>query len=178
MPSLCHLPRPALIPGFAPPYDDHPAPAPGRAPAPVPPRPRPVLAQAGAPGRSAPGPGAPGASTPAAGGPVSGWPQHFAQMLAETLSGARPPGQLTRWATGRARRHIELLGPALALAATPQVRRLVTFRPSADVMEMTVLLGVGPQTRALAVRLERGQLRAAPRPAAAGPWRCTAVEAA
>ena len=32
---------------------------------------------------------------------------------------------------------------------------MVTFRPSADVVEMTVIVGIGPRTRALAVRLER-----------------------
>jgi len=113
---------------------------------------------------------------PSPGGPPHGWPQHFAQVLAETLSGARPPRQLTPWTTGQTRRHIERLGPALALDATPQVRRLVTFRPCADVMEMTVVLGVGPRTRALAVRLERDRLSAAT--PSRIPWRCTAIEAA
>jgi len=131
---------------------------------------------------SAPGPGRPPdsrAGQPGPSGPPHGWPQHFAQVLAETLSGARPPRQLTPWTTGQARRRIERLGPALALDATPQVRRLVTFRPCADVMEMTVVLGVGPRTRALAVRLERDRLSAAPPgPASRIPWRCTAIEAA
>ena len=156
-------------------------------PAAVPTRVRPPHAatnadtQAGQP-PSAPGPGRPPdsrAGQPGPGGPPHGWPQHFAQVLAETLSGARPPRQLTPWTTGQARRHIERLGPALALDATPQVRRLVTFLPSADVMEMTVVIGVGPRTRALAVRLERDRLSPAPpdKPSRI-PWRCTAIEAA
>jgi len=100
-------------------------------------------------------------------------------VLAETLSGARPPRQLTPWTTGQARRHIERLGQALALGVTPQVRRLVTFRPSADVMEMTVVIGVGPRTRALAVRLERDRLSPVPPDTPSRiPWRCTAIEAA
>jgi len=179
LPDAVATVRPLSLPRTAPPYDDQPAAVPTRV--------RPPQAatnadtQAGPP-PSAPGPGRPPdsrAGQPGPSGPPHGWPQHFAQVLAETLSGARPPRQLTPWTTGQARRHIERLGPALALDATPQVRRLVTFRPSADVMEMTVVIGVGPRTRALAVRLERDRLSPAPpdKPSRI-PWRCTAIEAA
>jgi Family of unknown function (DUF6459) len=175
LPDAIAIVRPLSLPRTAPPYDDQPAAAPARA------RPPRAATQAGQP-RTAPPPGTmppstmPPGTAPGPGGPPRGWPQHFAQVLAETLSGARPPRQITPWTTGQALRHIERLGPALALDATPQVRRLVTFRPSADVMEMTVVIGVGPRTRALAVRLERDRLSAAPPNTPS--WRCTAVEAA
>jgi hypothetical protein len=190
LPDAIAIVRPLSLPRTAPPYDDQPAAVPTRV------RPPHAATQAGQP-PAAPSPGGPSAGGPSAGGPSvggpaasrtdqpgpggppHGWPQHFAQVLAETLSGARPPRQLTPWTTGQARRRIERLGPALALNATPQVRRLVTFRPCADVMEMTVVLGVGPRTRALAVRLERDQLSAAPPGTPSRiPWRCTAIEAA
>jgi len=193
LPDAVATVRPLSLPRTAPPYDDQPAAVPARArpphgatqaglPPAAPPgtRPLPSAPPPSAPPASAPPASTPPASTgPSPGGPPHGWPQHFAQMLAETLSGARPPRQLTPWTTGQARRHIERLGPALALGVTPQVRRLVTFRPCADVMEMTVVLGVGPRTRALAVRLERDRLSAAPPGAPSRvPWRCTAIEAA
>ena len=189
LPDAIAVVRPLSLPRTAPPYDDQPAGAPpyDDQPAGAPPaamaRARPPHAgsppRTGSPPGTAPGPGGPpGAWTgqPGPGEPPHGWPRQFAQVLAETLSGARPPRQITPWTTGQARRHIERLGPALALDTTPQVRRLVTFRPCADVMEMTVILGVGPRTRALAVRLERDRLRTAP--PHAHRWRCTAVEAA
>jgi hypothetical protein len=134
------------------------------APAGQPPAPRP--ARAGSPGRG-----------PAA---QPGWPSQFAQVLAETLAGSRPQRQIAPWTTERARRHIQRLGPLLAAGAQPRVRRVVTFRPAADVVEMSVIVGVGPKVRALAIRLERdGPRDAAPgRTALAARWVCTAVEAA
>ena len=133
----------------------------------------------GRPGRSAEPPvPAPGA--------FPGWPSRFAQVLAETLAGSRPPGQMVPWTTEMARLHIERLGPQLASGQRPRVRRVVTYHPTSDVIEMTVVVGFGVRVRALAVRLER----AGPRPQA-GPrrryggrapetsrWLCTAVEAA
>jgi len=174
LPDAIAVVRPLSLPRTAPPYDDQAADrSDGDSTRARPPR---AATQAGQP-RTAPPPSTtPPGGGPSPGGPPHGWPQHFAQVLAETLSGARPPRQITPWTTGQALRRIERLGPALALGATPQVRRLVTFRPSADVMEMTVVIGVGPRTRALAVRLERDRLSAAPPHAPS--WRCTAVEAA
>jgi len=159
------------IPDAAPPYDGEAAPG----------------ARLAAPGTGAPaGPGDPG--VPFAGDPAAfpGWPSRFAQVLAETLAGSRPPGQMVPWTTEVARVHIRRLGPYLASVQRPRVRRVVTSHPSSDVLEMTVVVGFGPQVRALAVRLER----TSPRPQA-GPqrrnagrqpetprWLCTAVEAA
>ena len=91
--------RPLSLPRTAPPYDDQAAAAPTRA------RPPRAATQASRP-RTAPPPG----TAPSPGGPPHGWPQHFAQVLAETLSGARPPRQITPWTTGQARRHVGRLG--------------------------------------------------------------------
>jgi len=106
-----------------------------------------------------------------------GWPDRFAQVLAETLAGSRPPRQLVPWTTQQALDRIQRLGPRLASAQRPRVRRVVTSLPAPDVIEMSVVVGFGERVKALAVRLERpgtparGERRAA-------RWVCTAVEAA
>lgn len=150
------------IPEAAPPYDQEAPPGPGAA----------HRGRARAGGAAA-APGQPGSGTAPA------WPSRFAQVLAETLAGSRPPEQMTPWTTRMARAHIQRLGPRLASGQQPQVRRVVTFRPSADVLEMSVVVGFGPRVRALAVRLERaGPPAEATSPSAARGWLCTAVEAA
>ena len=113
-------------------------------------------------------------------GLLPGWPSRFAQVLAETLAGSRPPSQIVPWTTEVARGHIQRLGPQLASAQRPRIRRVVTFQPASDVLEMTVVVGFGPRVRALAVRLERSGTppeagRGRP---GASRWLCTAVEAA
>jgi hypothetical protein len=125
----------------------------------------------GEPGRS---PASRAQAAPAA------WPSQFAQVLAETLAGARPPGQITPWTTDQARKRIRQLGATLSVGVQPRVRRIVTSRPSAGVVEMTVIVGFGPRVRALAVRLERDSRHAASagRPATPPRWVCTAIEAA
>jgi Family of unknown function (DUF6459) len=114
------------------------------------------------------------------------WPSVFAQVLAETLAGSRPSRQLTPWTTQRARGHIRRLGPLLAdsrnpsatgrepsaAGIEPRVRRVVSSRPSADVVEMAVIVRFGPRVRAIAIRLERGAR------ATGNDWLCTAIEAA
>jgi hypothetical protein len=115
--------------------------------------------------------------------PASGqgeWPSRFAQVLAETLAGSRPPAQLTPWTTERARAHIRRLGPMLVGGQRPVVRRVVTSQPASGVMEMSVVVGLGPRVHALAIRLEREQERSpAPgRPGRRARWLCTIVEAA
>jgi len=112
--------------------------------------------------------------------PPPAWPGKFAQVLAETLAGSRPPRQIAPWTTERARRHIQRLGPMLAAGERPRVRRVVTFRPTSDAVEMTVIVSVGPRVRAIAVRLERdGPRGASPgRDARAARWVAVAVEAA
>jgi hypothetical protein len=113
------------------------------------------------------------------------WPSRFAQVLVETLAGSRPPRQMVPWTTQRARSNIQRLGPTLsagqpAARQRPLVRRVVTSRPTCDVVEMTVICGFGPRIRALAVRLERTTPRDATpgQPARTARWVCTAVEAA
>ena len=114
-----------------------------------------------------------------------GWQNRFAQVLAETLAGARPPRQIVPWTTEETLRRIERLGPRLASEQRPRVRRVLTSLPAPDVMEMAVVVGFGPRVKALAVRLEQTGPRPAILPAegAAGwrppaRWVCTAVEAA
>jgi Family of unknown function (DUF6459) len=196
------LPDPAavrlcLVPDWAPPYDDE-VPAgepPGVGWGAVGPA-RPTAAPttrspaAGRPGTGRRGAGGPGAGRPGAGGPgtgrpgdgdgaVPGWQSRFAQVLAETLAGSRPPRQIQLWTTQQAREHIQRLGPRMASVQRPRVRRVITYLPASDVMEMAVVVGFGSRVRALAVRLERSAVTP---PASlgepAGRWVCTAVEAA
>lgn len=134
-------------------------------------RPTPRRPPAGQPG---PNPPRRGQAAPAE------WPSRFAQVLAETLAGSRPEGQIVPWTTDQARKRIRQLGPMLAGGVQPRVRRIVTSRPTCGVVEMTVIVGFGSSVRALAVRLEHdGPHRATPgRPARAARWVCTAIEAA
>ena len=112
---------------------------------------------------------------PSSPAPPPGWPSQFAQVLAETLAGSRSPRQLVPWTTERARDRIQRLGPQLSAGQQPRVRRVVTFHPTADVMEMTVVVGFGKRVHALAVRLEWADGGQATR---SGRWLCTTVEAA
>ena len=107
-------------------------------------------------------------------------------MLAETLAGSRPAQQVRPWTTEQARKRIRQLGPVLQADQRPRVRRVLTSQPRRGVVEMTVIVGIGPRTRALAVRLEHAGLgsvapdRAGRAPTAREPdgWVCTAIEAA
>ena len=199
------LPDPAavrlcLIPDSAPPYDAEaataspsatagpPGPAgntrPGASEGPVPAGDMgPGAAEGPGPAERRPGspePGRPGSrGGPPSPAPSPGWPGQFAQALAETLAGSRPPRQLVPWTTERARERIQRLGPQLSAGQQPRVRRVVTFHPTADTLEMTVVVAFGKRVRALAVRLERtsGRPSAAGHPAPTG-WLCTTVEAA
>jgi hypothetical protein len=100
-------------------------------------------------------------------------------VLAEPLAGSRPARQLVPWTTERARERIHRLGPQLSAGQQARVRRVVTFQPTADVLEMTVVVDFGNRVRALAVRLERA---GGGQPAVGSPapvrWLCTTVEAA
>jgi hypothetical protein len=65
----------------------------------------------------------------------------------------------------------------------PRVQRVLMNRPTWDAIEMTVVVGIGTRTRALAVRLEWATPpQRATRPQLTGQasrrWLCTAVEAA
>jgi hypothetical protein len=179
------------IPDSAPPYDDGPPPGAGGGDADafaaailvaLGPAGRPGAGAAAQDSRPA-GPGRPAGGRGQARQPAPDpgeWPSRFAQVLAETLAGSRPPAQLTPWTTERARSHIRRLGPMLVDGQRPVVRRVVTSQPAAGVMEMSVVVGFGPRVRALAIRLERERERSpAPgRPGRRARWVCTTVEAA
>ncbi len=123
-----------------------------------------------------PAPGARAAEPrPPARDPSAHWPSQFAQVLAETLAGSRPPSQIAPWTTEQARRRIGQLGPMLATAHRPRVRRLIVTSPAGGVLEMAVIVGMGTRVRALAVRLERASLAPA---AAASAGLPTAGESA
>jgi Family of unknown function (DUF6459) len=117
---------------------------------------------------------------------AGGWPSQFAQVLAEALAGSRPAQQVRPWTTEQARKRIRQLGPVLQASQRPRVRRVLTSQPRPGVVEMTVIVGIGPRIRALAVRLEHGgpggvapdragRARTAQDPES---WVCTAIEAA
>jgi hypothetical protein len=172
-----------LVPDSAPPYDDRPGGADHRdrpSGTPAPDEPSESHERVAPPGSGEP-PAPPGTGARRC-GPVTPtpWPSQFAQVLAETLAGSRSQGQIAPWTTDQARRRIRQLGPMLAAGPAPRVRRILTSRPAAGVVEMTVIVGCGPKVRALAVRLERdGRRGGRPgRDARAARWICTAVEAA
>jgi hypothetical protein len=124
----------------------------------------------------------------------SDWARQFALLLSEALGGARPVRQILPLTTERARLQLDRLMPLFRTARRPRVLRVITTRPTRDVIEMTVVVGLERRTRALAVRLERTdpadqsgrrdrsawlKQAARSRPAQPGPrWLCTAVEAA
>jgi hypothetical protein len=109
-------------------------------------------------------------------------------VLAETLAGSRPASQIVPWTTQQTRRRISQLGPMLSAGHRPRVRRVIVTSPAGGVLEMTVVVAVGDQVRAVAVRMERtppaaSQARAATRSRDAyqrvrSDWVCTAIEAA
>lgn len=158
------------LPELGPPFDDDPR-APAGAPA----------AGGSALGADRPVSGGLGyAAGPADPGATAGqaaerdWAPRFALLLTEALSGARPARQVQPWTTERARAHLARLMPLFSGGQRPRVLRVITTRPSLDVIEMTAVVCVGARTRALAVRLERSQL-----PGATAPrWLCTDIEAA
>jgi hypothetical protein len=130
-----------------------------------------------------------GLDDPANGGQA--WPRQFAVLLTEALAGVRPVRQLRPWLSERGRAHLHRLLPLFADGGhRPRITRVLTTRPSPDVVEMTLIVTVGPRTRALAVRLEQieparrpaGGQKLAPQAARPGSpcaqWRCTDIEAA
>jgi hypothetical protein len=120
-----------------------------------------------------------GAGAAAGAGETGGWPRQFAQVIVEILAGSRSPRQIVPLTTDRARRQIGVLAPFLASDQWPKIRRVVTSRPSARVIEMTVVASFGPRSRALAMRFEHMPARpAAPGlPSRPARWLCTDLEA-
>jgi hypothetical protein len=121
----------------------------------------------------------PATADPATADPATAWPRRLAVVIVEVLAGVRPDRQLVPLATGRVRARIRSLAPLLASDRRPMIARIVTSRPTARVVEMTVVVNFGLRSRALAMRFEH----VAARPAAPGwpgrpaRWLCTAIEA-
>ncbi len=126
--------------------------------------------------------------------PVDGgqaWPRQFAVLLAEALTGDRPARQLLPWLSQRGSVQLHRLQPLFRGGQRARVQRVLTTQPAPDVIEMTLIVAVGPRVRALAVRLtlappeqrpgwrEKRPARS-PAPSAAAPpgWLCTDIEAA
>jgi hypothetical protein len=106
------------------------------------------------------------------------WAVRLAQVIVEVLAGSRSPRQLVPCTTERVRAHIDLMGRALSSDQRPKIRRIMTSRPAARVVEMTVVVSFGPRSRALAMRFEHMPARqpAPGRPARPERWLCTEIE--
>ncbi len=141
--------------------------------------------------RSAGGPAAQCGDRPAEQADGHAWPRQFAVLLAEALTGVRPVRQLLPWLSERGRLHLHRLLPLFSGGQGARVQRVMTAQPSPGVIEMTLIVAVGPRTRALAVRLTRTEPtrrpewreKLSPRTAESpsGPaarWLCTDIEAA
>jgi hypothetical protein len=85
------------------------------------------------------------------------WARRFAGLLTEALSGARPARQILPWTSDRARVQFRALSPLFGGGQRPRVLRVIATRPARDVIEMTVVAGLGARTRAIAIRLERAE---------------------
>jgi hypothetical protein len=116
-----------------------------------------------------------GSHTP---GLSAAWPRQFAQVLVEILAGFRPAKQLAPWATERVRTQIDLLSCAADAEQRPRIRRVMTSRPTAGVVEMTMVVGFGSRSRALAMRFEHVPARPSVpgRPSRPARWLCTEIE--
>lgn len=119
------------------------------------------------------------------------WPQRFAVLLAEALTGDRPVRQVLPWLSQRGTVHLHRVLPLFCGGQRARLQRVMTTQPSPDVIEMTLIVAVGTRVRALAVRLtlahpeqrpgwrEKVPTRApAPREATSARWLCTDIEAA
>jgi Family of unknown function (DUF6459) len=101
------------------------------------------------------------------------WPPQFARLLVEALAGSRPVRQVFPWTTERARMRIRRLSPGFCAGQRPRVLRVLASQPANGIVEMSVILGLGARTKALAVRLEH--VVSGDRPAR---WLCTEIETA
>jgi len=102
------------------------------------------------------------------------WPRQFAVLLTEALTGDRPARQVLPWLSERGRGQLRRLRPLFGDGQRARIHRVLTTQPSPDVVEMTLIVAIGPRVRALAVRLTQ-----APTPAtgASPRWVCTDIEA-
>jgi hypothetical protein len=136
-------------------------------------------AGSGAGGAAGSGAGGAAGSGAGAGGAADVWPRQLAQVIVEILAGSRSPRQLVPLTTDRVRAQIGLLARSLGCDQQPRIRRLVTFRPAAGVLEMTVVVSFGSRSRALAMRFEHrpGRPAVPGLPARPARWLCTDLEA-
>jgi len=106
------------------------------------------------------------------------WPVRLAQVIVEVLAGSRSRRQLVPCTTERVREQVNRLGQALSSDQRPRIRRIMTSRPAAHVVEMTVVVSFGPRSRALAMRFEHMPARqpGPGRPARPARWLCTEIE--
>jgi len=116
---------------------------------------------------------------------AGGWPWQFARLMAEALAGCRPARQILPWTGNRARSQFRRVLPGFGNGQPPRIVRVLATMPDMDVIEMSVIAGFGPRTRALALRLERTPATEGPaRPWPNGAmtefsgWLCTDIEAA
>jgi hypothetical protein len=101
------------------------------------------------------------------------WPHRLARMITEALAGSRPTQQVLPWTSSRARRQLQRMRPGFGAGQRPRIVRILSMRPARGVIEMSVIAGFGPRTRALALRLER-----LPGTAQSAGWVCTEIEGA
>ena len=174
-------PRLAAVPDASPPYDCESHGAVRQVPA-EPARPDLPEVAASPAGRLAAAPVAvlPDNSRPVTAGPGTVWPPRFAQAIVEAVAGTRPFRQVIPSTTEQVQARIQQLMPLLRTGTGVRIRRILTSRTDADVVEVTVIAGFGPRTRALAMRFEHQAARTAaaglpPRPAR---WLCTDIETA
>lgn len=119
------------------------------------------------------------------------WPRQFAVLLAEALTGVRPVRQVLPWLSQRGSVQLRRLLPLFAGGQGARVRRVMTTQPAPGVIEMTLIVAIGPRMRALAVRLALAEPAQRPGwreklPARSGEacsaaparWLCTDIEAA
>lgn len=110
--------------------------------------------------------------------PEARWARPFAQAIVETVAGTRPFRQLVPATTEQVQAQLKRLIPVLRTDGEVRLRRVLASRTGADVVDVTVIAGFGPRTRALAMRFEQIPARPAapglpPRPAR---WLCTDVD--
>ena len=109
-------------------------------------------------------------------------------MITEALAGSRPAQQVLPWTNSRAHRQLQRMRPGFGAGQQPRIVRILSTRPADGVIEMSVIAGFGPRTRALALRLEclptpqrrahsSGAYSSGARSSGAR-WICTEIEAA
>jgi hypothetical protein len=129
---------------------------------------------------AAPGMAAAPATGPGTAGSAGALARRFAQAIIETIAGTRPFRQVAGSATEPVQAQIKRLIPLLRTDSAPRIRRILTSRPATNVVEVTVIAGFGPRTRAVALRFEQlpGKPAAPGIPERPARWLCTDIETA